>query len=505
MPTINSSAKTSSSGPIMAMMKLLEVREKQGINDIAFAAGLPDHEVPREIKEALSAMAEADRSPYSKYDPTSAWSEETLRPGIAAFHERHFGFKFPEAQVGISLGSTTALDAVASITQRAESKALVIDPFYPLVSLPVKRYGGTVDNSTKLFTEIDVEDGAPRQSKRWQLNMVSLWDALENNRESATMLYLNFPSNPTGYSPTPEEYQQIANILADDIMMRRELGLGSIVILEDIAYATMMHDGKKFYGINNAVHDLLEKTTDPERREILQELAESSVTAHSFSKAFAIAGDRVAYYASAGKELFAAVNTKLAEVVLTQPRGTLAAMKGALDIGDVNHNSMQEYSHRLRAFERGFNAVTEKWMVSKQPKEVDVASKGFMCFVRRKLPVQAEADAGFFSTAMVKLLIGLAIKPETVEKLESQISLIEKESIRRELDGIFADGKINDARDAALWLLAEANVGAVPLTNGRLRFSVGQTDGESIKEALSRIDKALMENIAPPSYARAML
>lgn len=60
--------------------------------------------------------------------------------------------------------------------------------------------------------------------------------ALEKNRKVA--LYLNYPSNPTGYSPTKEEAKELQSILADSCSKHPRSSL--IVILDD-AYEGYVH------------------------------------------------------------------------------------------------------------------------------------------------------------------------------------------------------------------------------------------------------------------------
>jgi aspartate/methionine/tyrosine aminotransferase len=234
-----------------------------------------------------------------------------------------------------------------------------------------------------------------------------------------------------------------------------------------------MHDGKTYYSMHNAISDLRKDTTDPERGALLDQLEQSVVVAHSLSKAGATAGDRAAYFASKNPELLSAVYNQIIDVILTPSRGTLAAVKGFMDKGEVDHESMKRYGQRLRYFENELNKIVPD-------------------------AVPARADAGFFITTNFSALKGAKIDDATVAQLRSQIEKIPNKTLHQEFGEIFKDGKVNNSVDAALWLMAKANVVAIPIVsptgndgNMRLRFSVGQTDIPMIRQALDRIEAAI--------------
>ena len=396
---LNEEATRANKGPILALMKLLAVRKNNGKDDIALAAGLPDHDVPEAVKSELGRAAQLDQSPYLKYDLKSPYNEGQLHPDIAAFHQKQFGVSFTPDEVHIAAGSTPVLGAVAYVTQKQfydtvndvnnlpqiqkyQTQALMVNPAYPLMTLPITRQNGVVNNTTRLVSELDVDaQGKPFQTGgRWKLDLDSFRQARAEGRKApekggATMLYLNFPSNPTGYAPTPEEYQEIAKLLAEDVYLRQEQKLPKMVILEDIAYATMMHGSRKYYTLNNAVEAL--KPLNPE---LYQQLNQAIIVAHSFSKAFAVAGQRVSYYASKNPQLLEAVYGQIIEMELTPSAGTLATMKGCLNAGEVVKEAMLKYGNRLRFFEEEYNNIIKNWM---QPQAKEAADTG--SFTERKI------------------------------------------------------------------------------------------------------------------------
>lgn len=526
---LNEEATRANKGPIFALMKLLAVRKNNGKNDIALAAGLPDHNVPETVKTELTKAASYDQSPYLKYDLKSPYNEGQLHPEIAAFHKKQFGIEFTPDQVHIAAGSTPVLGAVAYVTQkefktartdenniprirRKQTQALMINPGYPLMTLPITRQNGVVNTTARLVSELDIdENGNPFQTDgRWKLDMDSFRKALEQGRMSpeqggATMLYLNFPSNPTGYAPTEDEYQEIAKELADDLRLRREQNLPSLAILEDIAYATMMHGNRTYYTLNNAIEDL--KSIDPP---LYSNLDKSVIVAHSFSKAFAVAGQRVSYYASKNPQLLEAVYGQIIEVELTPSAGTLATMKGCLNAGEVDEQSMRKYGNRLRFFEDEYNKIIEQWMQPNNITESNVTNS-FQERLKQNKPIPAKADAGFFSSTNGQYLLGAPISDEKLAELKQDIDQIQDPGLRQLLsNGIFKDNKVNNALDAALWLVVNANVVCIPMQaqkgkedNIKLRFSVGQTSIETIQQAMDNIKTALDQNL-PTNDVKAL-
>lgn len=527
MAFIKEAAKEAKLGPILAMMKLLEVRrnERAALTgnhkddillagslaeedepDVALAAGLPDARVPWGIRIALLRAAVMAMSPYFKYQTDSPLQEDKLKPLIAAWHEKQYNVSIPAEQFGIAAGSTPIIDAVARLSIIEPGKKMLgFGPGYPLTDLSVNLEGGISERSLRLRTKLDLgNDGQPVQTTRWWIDIQSVRESLKENRESATMLFLNFPSNPTGFSPTPDEYKELVAVLIEDVIERKKLGLPCMTILEDMAYVEMMYD-KKFYSIFNAIDDMRAENNKKgsEFSDALKELEDSVVCAHSFSKAFSVAGDRVAYYTARNKELFYAVTNVKTINDLTPSRGSLVVMKAAMKIGKVDEKAMDAYGRRLKKFEEGFARIVRNFVEKKNPGEGAT-------FVERFAAVPARADAGFFSTTFLNALNGIEVPPEMVEKLKKQVAKIANPSLRKEFTGMFAGNKVNNSFDANMWLLCKAHVCGVPLElkdgNIVIRFSVGQTDEKVVGEVIKRVEAALLKELGilpSPGAARA--
>ena len=103
-------------------------------------------------------------------------------------------------------------------------------------------------------------------------------------------------------------------------------------------------------------------------------------------------------------------------------------------------------------------------------------------------------------------MLGASISDEKLKELKSDIAQIEDPGLRSLLSkGIFKHNKVNNALDAALWLVANANVVCIPMAAQKgkedvikLRFSVGQTSVETIKKAMGNIKTALETQLPKP-------
>lgn len=393
---------------------------------------------------------------------------------------------FSESQVGFSAGSTPVISVVAGITQYIGSTAVVIRPGYPLYDLPVEMLGGSINKDARLVTALDVQSNGDtfETGGRWNIDYLSLTNALIKYNPS--LVYINFPGNPTGYSPTASESKKLVRVFLDYIRFCWDKGIRAPLILEDMAYAAMMHDNQPFYGLHYTIAHLLGDAS-PIEQELLHELNQILVIAHSFSKVFSVAGDRVGYFATFNNSLREEISDRMTVVDLTPGRGALAAMTGALKAGEINLESMREYQIRLRHFEDGVNDIVTSWGKNRNIRAETL---------KKLLPMQARADAGFFSLTFFNMLKGHKVSRQLLDSIEDQISKL-PETSRVEFLNIFRDGRINHSLDPALWLMETANIITIPMSNQNgnimVRFSVGQTPVFLISEVLKGIHDAIAE------------
>lgn len=510
-PWMKSTFFTSSLGTILAFMELTKVRSSLGKKDILFAAGLPDSEVPQHIRDVLAEVAQYDRSYYYKYEPDSPLNDRKLAPDLAKFHEKHFGTSISPDLISVAPASTPVLEAMIYATQEPGKCMLVLWPDYPVLTPPAQRMVGRIDRTARLVTPLDLDDqGKPYGGERWQVDWTSFREALDKNRKEATLLNLTFPGNPTGFSPLPAEYQQLVEILLYDIKERKSIGLPPCAILEDTAYALMAgEENVKFYSIHNAIDDLRKATdaNDKERLGLLDDLEQSIVSTHSFSKDFAVPGKRAGYFMTKNPEVYAAVYGQVVEYILTFGSETLATTRAILDIGEVDKKEMEKYARRLRFFEQGFNELAADIIRANPPQ--DIKQNELESYIRHNLPVPAKADFGFFSLTRSNFLGGMRLSAQEKEELLGQIAMIPDKGLRSIFDGVFnnPNNEVTNSKEAALLLLVKAGVLPIPIpgrdkndTNIYERFSVGGTDLEKIKQAFGNMRAAFIPNQMPSLY-----
>ncbi len=499
MPPVNTldlPKQDSNPGIIYSLMMLNEVLTKKNNNTIALAAGLPDNEVTGGISAEMISAAQSLTAPYPKYDPSSKWKESHLWPKMAQFHQEMTGLECDPNHFRFSQGSTPAIYAMIQslLLNDPQGKLLTISPGYPLYDIPARDMGRATDKSARLKILLDVDEQGNPVAGKWEIDLDSLRNQLENNREHGKVLVLNFPSNPTGYAPEKEKYQEIVEILLEDIKIRKDKGHAQIGILEDMAYASMMHDNKKYYTLGNAIHDMKEacKGIDDEKYQLLEQLEFNSMGVHSFSKAKALAGHRAAYWFTNNPELQSMVYDRFMNVLLTPSITSLAAMNAALEEGQVKPEDMKTYETRLRTLEKGLNqgfleACSQSKTITPEQKQMG-------------LPVPAAADGGFFASTRFNFLQGLPVEEGFADQIREWAKDIKHDSSRALFqNGNFFEGnRINNATDASLWMLLKANVLTIPLANPSkddpgitLRFSVGSEPLERVQESVDRIKKAL--------------
>ena len=144
-------------------------------------------------------------------------------------------------------GLTHGLSLVADLFVDAQTTVLLPAPRWENYDLVFQtRRQGQVIN-------YDVMSGEAGNHRNWGLNLSGLEEAIRQIDSPKSMLVLNYPSNPGGYSPTREEAQRVAEIIAQ--------AKGPMVILLDEAYRGMEWEEDCFK--DSLFHVL--STLDPER------------------------------------------------------------------------------------------------------------------------------------------------------------------------------------------------------------------------------------------------
>jgi len=198
-----------------ALDKKVSEARSRGVDVISFGVGDPDRPTPAHIVEAASeALRDVSTHQYPSY-----YGMASFRAAIAAFYERRFSVKLdPDTQVLPLIGSKEGIAHLATAYVDPGDAVLMPDPGYPVYETTAILAGGT---ATPLpLTE---ENGF-----RPDLSLID-----EHVSDNSKVLWLNFPSNPTGAVCEPDLFTSAVKACA-----RHDL-----LLAHDAAYSEITFDG----------------------------------------------------------------------------------------------------------------------------------------------------------------------------------------------------------------------------------------------------------------------
>jgi aspartate aminotransferase len=223
----------------------------QGIDVVGFGAGEPDFDTPEYIKQAA---IEALKSGKTKYTPAVGIIE--LRTAIANKLKKENNLDYTPEQIVVNLGGKHSV---------YESMQAVLDPGDDVV-LPTP-YWVTYPEAIKLagatpkIIQTDKADS-------YKIKPKQLKDAVT---KKTTMLILNSPNNPGGFTYTPDELKQLAKVLEGT----------QVMVLSDEIYEKLIYGDTKFISFAALSEDAYSRT----------------LTLNGFSKTFSMTGWRLGYTA----------------------------------------------------------------------------------------------------------------------------------------------------------------------------------------------------------------
>jgi len=191
----------------------VEAKRADGVDVISLGVGDPDLPTPRHVVEALQEAAE---DPLTHRYP-SYYGLPALRRAIADWYEQRFEVMLdPENEVLPLIGSKEGLAHLAFAMIDPGDEALVPDPGYPVYA------GGTALAGGRPIS-------VPLTADRGFLpNLESVATS-----PSARVLWLNYPSNPTGAVADPDLFER-----AISFARRHDL-----LLCHDGAYTEITFDG----------------------------------------------------------------------------------------------------------------------------------------------------------------------------------------------------------------------------------------------------------------------
>ena len=195
--------------------KRIAAQRAKGVDVISLGMGSPDLAPPAFIVDALCRSASRDDTHgYAGYYGTPA-----LRKAIVAYYRNRFGVEIdPDTEVRPLIGSKEGLANMALAFVDPGDLALATDPGYPTYRMGALMAGGS-HYSVPLLEENDY--------------LVDFSDIPADVAAKATILWLDYPNNPTG-AIAPKEFLQRA------IDFAREY---DILICYDNPYCDLTFDG----------------------------------------------------------------------------------------------------------------------------------------------------------------------------------------------------------------------------------------------------------------------
>lgn len=195
--------------------KRIAAQKARGVDVINLGIGSPDLAPPQFIIDELHRSAlRADAHGYAGYYGTPA-----LRQAMAGYYQRRFGVALdPNSEILPLIGSKEGLANTALAFVDAGDIALATDPGYPTYRMGALLAGGQF-YAVPLYEENDY--------------LVDFEEIPADIAVKSTILWLNYPNNPTG-SAAPIEF------LARAVEFAREY---DIVICYDNPYCDITYDG----------------------------------------------------------------------------------------------------------------------------------------------------------------------------------------------------------------------------------------------------------------------
>jgi len=226
-------------------IQLRKERGPEGVFD--YTLGNPDVEPPDAVLAALHRVVAQNRPHAHGYMPNAGFPE--VRARIAAGLEERTGVAFRGEDVIMTNGAAGAINTVLKALLDPGDEVIVLNPYFPEYRFYIENHGGRM-------VTVETDD-------RFQPDIARIAAAIT---PSTKALLLNSPNNPTGAVYGSAVLRELNAIVRDPML-----------VISDEPYRPLVYDGLR----------------PPE----IASLIERVVVTWSWSKAMAIAGERIGYLA----------------------------------------------------------------------------------------------------------------------------------------------------------------------------------------------------------------
>ena len=226
----------------------IQLRKERGAENVFdFTLGNPDVEPPAAVIDALRGVVAANRPHSHGYMPNAGFPE--VRAKIAGRLAERSGVPFTAEDVIMTNGAAGAINTALKSILDPGDEVIVLNPYFPEYRFYIENHGGRV---------VPVET-----SENFQPDIARIAGAITPRTKA---LILNSPNNPTGVVYSAEVLRELNGIVHEPML-----------VISDEPYRPLTFDGVE----------------PPETLSIIRR----AVLAWSWSKAMAIAGERIGYLA----------------------------------------------------------------------------------------------------------------------------------------------------------------------------------------------------------------
>lgn len=235
----------------LAVTALAKELKAKGVDVVGFGAGEPDFDTPDFIKEAAVKALKAGRT---KYTAESGIIE--LRTAIAAKLKKENGLDYTPEQVIVNIGGKHSVYEAMQATLDPDDEVILPTPFWVTYPEAIKLAGAipkiiqTDKKNSYKITPAQLKNGITRKT---------------------SLIVLNSPSNPGGFTYTPEELRDIAKVLEGT----------QVMVLSDEIYEKLIYGDTQFVSFASLSKDAYDRT----------------LTLNGLSKTYSMTGWRLGYTA----------------------------------------------------------------------------------------------------------------------------------------------------------------------------------------------------------------
>ncbi len=226
--------------------------KQNGIDVVSFGAGEPDFTTPENIRNACKAALEAGHTGYAK--PISGIP--AAKEAVCSKLKRENGLEYKPSQVILTVGGKEALFLACTALLDESDEVILPAPYWVTYPEQIKLCGARA---------VIIEG---KESNSFKLSPDEIAAAVTPKTRA---VIFNSPSNPGGFTYSPEEVKAVADVVAAK----------DIIVFSDEMYDRLIYGNQRFMSFAAAGPDVYEKT----------------LTFNAGSKTYAMTGWRIGYVA----------------------------------------------------------------------------------------------------------------------------------------------------------------------------------------------------------------